>query len=162
MRGELSITIRPLQAADYESLARFFDENNRPEITRHFHPFALSPETARELACAKHSDRYYIALRGAAVVALSMLRGWDEGYEVPSFGVIVDHRLHNRGVGARMTEFTLGEARRLGCARVRLSVFASNPAAVRVYAARGFVETGREPVAPAGEPDEKIVMLKEL
>jgi GNAT superfamily N-acetyltransferase len=156
------LVFREIEPGHYEALSSFLGRNDVPAVVRTFSPFPMTDETARRIALEPRRDRYYGAFDGGRVVALSMLRGWDEGYEVPSFGIVVDHEWHGRGVGTRMTEFTVGEARRLGCRRVRLTVYASNAAAVRIYAAQGFVERGREPVLLAGAPDERIVMLKEL
>lgn len=153
---------REIEPADYAALSSFLESNNVAAVVRTFNPFPMTDETARRIALAPHKDHFYGAFLDGRIVALSMLRGWDEGYTVPSFGIIVDHRFHNRGIGAALTSFTVEEARRLGCERVRLSVYASNPAAVHIYASRGFVEHEREPILLMGVPDEKIVMLKEL
>jgi ribosomal protein S18 acetylase RimI-like enzyme len=45
---------------------------------------------------------------------------------------------------------------------VRLSVYASNDAALRIYVRRGFLEISREPVEVLGVQDERIVMLSSL
>jgi len=91
-----------------------------------------------------------------------MLRGWDEGYSIPSFGILVDHRFHNCGVGTRMTQFAIAEALGLGCEQVRLSVYASNEVALRLYGSLGFEERARKSVLVMGQPDEKIIMVKDL
>jgi ribosomal protein S18 acetylase RimI-like enzyme len=158
----LNIVIRAVERADYEQLTRFFAENNVTQVTRHFKPFPLDSGTAYHIACARHLDRYYVALAGERVVGLSMLRGWDDGYQTPSFGLIVDVIVHACGVGKRMTEYAIAEAKRIGCHRVRLSVYASNPIAIKLYSSLGFVEHAREAVVVMGEPDEKITMFKEL
>jgi ribosomal protein S18 acetylase RimI-like enzyme len=95
-------------------------------------------------------------------VALSLLRGWDEGYVVPSFGILVDGEWRGRGIGSALTDFTLGEARTLGASRIRLSVYASHELALHLYLDRGFVEDSRSRVeTPFGE-DYVVVMMKDL
>lgn len=154
--------IREIRPDDSQHLARFLEENNQPEIVRHFHPFPLTVKTAHQIACTTHLDRFYIATMGDSIVGLCMLRGWDEGYDVPSFGVFVDHRYQRRGLGRQMTEFAIEEARRLGCPSVRLSVYASNSRALQLYSALGFVEVSREETLVAEEPELRIVMTKTL
>jgi hypothetical protein len=56
MSKHIAAVIRMVQAPDYEDLARFFEENNGPEITKHFHPFPLTSQTARDIACTSHLD----------------------------------------------------------------------------------------------------------
>ena len=156
------VIIREVRLVDYDALARFFEGNDIPRIVQHFHPFPLTSETANNIARTSHLDHYYVALLDDRIVGLSMLRGWDEGFSVPSFGIVVDQHFHGRGFGKRMLEHALEEARRLGCQYVMLSVYASNGAALQLYQSMGFREDTREPVMVAQKPDEKIVMLKGL
>jgi ribosomal-protein-alanine N-acetyltransferase len=162
MAEKTRVDVREVGPTDYENLARFFEENNLGVVTRHFHPFPLTPRSAETIACASHRDRYYVASQVDRVVGFSMLRGWDEGYAIPSFGILIDHRFHRRGIGRQLLEYTLDEARKLASSRVRLSVYASNHAALHLYESEGFVEGVREQVLVAGEPDEKIVMFRDL
>jgi ribosomal protein S18 acetylase RimI-like enzyme len=83
-------------------------------------------------------------------------------YSTPSFGLLVDRRFQRRGIGTRMTEFTISDAVALRCPQVRLSVYASNNVALHIYESLGFEEQAREPVLVMDQPDERIVMLKDL
>jgi ribosomal protein S18 acetylase RimI-like enzyme len=155
-------TIRDVRQDDYEVLDRFLDENNIPEIVRYFHPFPFTSETVQNIIYKAHLDKYYVALIDKRIVGLSMLRGWDEGFSVPSFGIMVDHRFHGQGIGKRLLEYTLEEACKINCQRVRLSVYASNSVAVRLYESLGFHEYTRQDVMVEQEQDVKIIMIKEL
>lgn len=161
-RGRVRVKIREVASRDYESLARFFADNNIDAVTRYFHPFPLDSATANRIASVPHLDRYYIALRNGEIVALGMLRGWDEGYEVPSFGLVVDYRQQGLGLGKKMTEFAMSDALRLRCQKVRLSVYKSNLRGMSLFSSLGFEEIGSEPVCVAGEADTKVFMSKEL
>ena len=160
--SELEAQIRRVQTSDCMDLALFFEENNRSEITQHFHPFPLTSQSAHDIACKSHQDRYYIAMHNGCIVGLCMLRGWDEGFSVPSFGVFVDFRHHGLGFGKRLTGFAIDTARSLNCSAIRLSVYASNKRAKYLYEAFGFMEIDQEPVIVAGVPDIKIIMLMDL
>jgi glycosyltransferase involved in cell wall biosynthesis/RimJ/RimL family protein N-acetyltransferase len=154
--------LRALGAGDREALERFLLRNDTPEITDHFHPFPMTSETADEIANRPGDDRYYGAFVNGGLVGLSMLRGWNEGFDVPSFGIVVDLAWHGRGIGSALTDFTLDRAPWLETERVRLSVYTSNQTAYRMYAARGFTELSREPVSRNGAADERIVMIKQI
>ena len=162
MSMHIDATLRTVESTDYDGLTRFFDENNRSEITVHFHPFPLTSQSAYEIACTDHLDRYYVVVLNSEIIGLCMLRGWDEGFAVPSFGVVTDHRYYGLGLGRRMTEFALNEARRLNCPGLRLSVYQSNIHALHLYGSLGFGEISRESVVLHAKPDIKIVMLKDL
>jgi len=157
-----SLAIRPVAAADESELAAFFSDNNCPEITDYFTPFALNAETAEKITTTTHLDRYYLGMLGETIIGFMMLRGWDEGYEIPSFGVFVDHRHQGKSFGRKLTDFAISEAMRLRCPAIRLSVYASNDRAVRLYASLGFRENGRVTVVRNGKADEKIEMLMTL
>lgn len=157
-----SISFREIGPSDYPMLSLFLQENDVPAVIRTFNPFPMSDETARKIALQPRRDHYYGAYQGERLVGLSMLRGWDEGYLVPSFGIMVDYRLHGLGIGGKLLDYTLEQARLLGSARIRLTVFASNRTAVLLYTSRGFVEDSRAAIEVLGEPDIKIVMFKEL
>lgn len=162
MGKDIRATIRQIQISDYEELIRFFEENNRAEITKRFHPFPLTPQTVYQITRASHLDRYYSAIWDGRIVGLCMLRGWDEGFDIPSFGVFVDYRCHGLGLGRLMTEFALDEARKLDCSTIRLSVYESNTNALNLYRAIGFREISREHLVLAGQADTKIIMIKDL
>lgn len=157
------IRFQEIEPQHVEALARFLEENNVPAVVRTFNPFPMTAQTARGIVSEDRQDRFYgVFLRDERIVGLSMLRGWDEGYTVPSFGIIVDHRFHGVGIGARLLDYTIDQAVQLGCPRIRLSVFASNPVALRLYLSRGFVEDSRQTVLVGDEPEERIIMFKEL
>jgi glycosyltransferase involved in cell wall biosynthesis/GNAT superfamily N-acetyltransferase len=161
-KGQDEVELRKLGPDDSDALVRFFVRNNLPEVMTHFHPFQLSPDNARQIARHRGRDAYFGAFEDGEVLGMSMLRGWDEGYEVPSFGVVVDVRHHGRGLGSKLTDFAIEQARELGSERVRLSVYSSNQVAHRMYEVRGFVEQERTEVQLPNGSDERIVMVKEL
>jgi [ribosomal protein S18]-alanine N-acetyltransferase len=154
------LTFRELVASDEDALARFLVRNDVPAVTVTFTPFPMTAATAATLLSERREDRYYGAFATVGeLVALSMLRGWDEGFVVPSFGIAVDASWHGRGVGTRMTAWTVEQARTLGAPSVRLTVYADNPGARRIYERLGFTE--RERRAPAGRR-ESVVMALDL
>jgi len=146
--------IREVTVNDEAALAAFFEENNRPEVTTQFHPFPLDATTAHRLCVERRRDRYFAAWDAHAIVGLAMLRGWDEGYEIPSFGILVDHRHHGRGHGRALTTHALALARELRAPRVRLTVHADNLRAVTLYERSGFRTT-------EALPDGRLLMFAE-
>jgi ribosomal protein S18 acetylase RimI-like enzyme len=154
--GELCV--EPVGAAHAERLAALFERNRAAGVAETFDPFPLTAEQARRIAVEPRQDAYFLATLDGREVGLSMLRGFDEGYEMPSFGVFIDHESQGRGLGRALTAWTLAAARERGCGAVRLSVYADNPAALAIYASLGFVEREREAVTRAGSRVEKLVL----
>ncbi len=147
---------------DASALAALFERNSIPAVTEKFDPFPLTSVHAHRIALEPRQDDYYIALCKKDLLGLSMLRGFDEGYEIPSFGVFIDHACQGRGVGRRLTVWTIDQARLRGCPAVRLSVYADNVGARSLYASLGFHEQERQAVERTGRPVEKIVMCLEF
>lgn len=163
MSAAPAYTFRELGPDDAEALVACFERNDVAAVTATFDPFPLDAETARRIATAPRRDHYYGAVAGdGRILGMTMLRGWDEGYEIPSFGTFVDHELHGRGIGSRLLDETIAAARELGAPKVRLSVYASNAGAERLYRSRGFAETERTAVDRGGSADERVVMVLDL
>lgn len=153
------MTVGPEHA---DALVSLFERNVVPAVAEMFDPFAFTAAEARRIALEPRRDHYYIATRGEELLGLSMLRGFDEGYEIPSFGIFIDHERHGQGIGRRFTAWTIEQARRRGCPAVRLTVYADNAAALGLYASLGFREQERQSVERRGRSVEKIVMRLEL
>jgi ribosomal protein S18 acetylase RimI-like enzyme len=137
--------IRVLEKSDAGALARFFERNNRPEVTRGFHPFALDAESARRICEDGPPDWYFAYLEDAVIRGFGMLRGWREGFAIPSFGLLVDYESGGKGIGSLLTAYANGLAKGLRCASIRLTVHQENAAAMRVYARSGLRFTKKMP-----------------
>jgi GNAT superfamily N-acetyltransferase len=154
----LGLRFVPIGPNQLERLVALFERNRVARVTELFDPFPLDAARARWIALEPHRDSFYLALREERPVGFSMLRGLDEGYVIPSFGIFVDHESHGEGVGRALTAWTVEQARRGGCSAVRLAVYAANLSARLLYESLGFVEQGRQLVDRAGRNEEKIVM----
>ncbi len=83
-----------------------------------------------------------------------MLRGFDEGYERPSFGVFVAERFAGRGLARRALEESVKWCGQNGVAEMMLKVYRENTAALRIYEEAGF--------AIAESHGNEVVMTKRL
>lgn len=104
-----------------------------------FHPHALSTAKAMELSAAETRDLYYVVVCGGEVIAYGMLRGWDEGWEVPSLGIAVHPQWHGRGLAVAFMQFLHVAARARGASRVRVKVSKANARSLRLCERCGYV-----------------------
>lgn len=130
-----------LRNTDSQALSAFFCKNNHQRIRRQFNPFPLDADSATRLLDKASKDLIFGLWIQGSLAAVSMLRGFDEGYTVPSFGIIVDAQSQNQGIGSQLTRWTLQWADEHDFETVRLSVFSDNPAAYALYQKNGFIET---------------------
>lgn len=80
--------IRPLDVGDAGTVSAMLLAQ-RPEYARFFYAFGFNEAQIAEILARRKKDVYSGLFWQSELAALFMLRGWDEGYEVPSFGVFV-------------------------------------------------------------------------
>jgi [ribosomal protein S18]-alanine N-acetyltransferase len=138
------VSFRPLAPDRAEALAEFFVTVAGSGTDRAFHPHPFDATEARRRTSYTGADEYHIGDHHGLIVAYGMLRGWDEGYDVPSLGIVVHPDWQRRGIGRRMMEYLHEIARGRGATQVRLKVYPDNHAAIRLYEALGYDFAGTE------------------
>jgi len=146
-----SLLCRRLAQADGSGLAVLFAALCEHNDHRLFHPHPLTAETAAALAeqhahphtVLANRDEYHVVLdcdagRGEQIVAYGMLRGWAEGFEVPSLGIAVHPQHRGRGIARQFMQHLHRVAVGRGAERVRLKVYRHNQAAVGLYKSLGY------------------------
>ncbi len=134
MPPEILIIARSHQTA----LASFFQDLVRSGDEKYFHPHPLTCAEARARACYQGRDLYYGVLDKNIVVGYGLLRGWDEGYEIPSLGLAIHASARGKGLGQTLMHFLHAAARLRGCTQVRLTVSQDNIPALTLYKDLGY------------------------
>jgi ribosomal protein S18 acetylase RimI-like enzyme len=132
------VTFEPLRPSLALPLAELFAALRAAGDERWFHPHPLTDGEATRLCGYAGRDFYAALVDDGRVVAYGMLRGWDEGFDVPSLGLAVHPDERGHGLGRTLLERLHEEARRRGAARVRLTVERGNTAARRLYVELGY------------------------
>lgn len=120
------------------ALVAFFERLCEAGEEGFFHPHPLTREEAERLCGLSGRDTYYVMVCNEEVLAYGMLRGWDEGYDIPSLGIAVLPTLRGLGLGRLMMRFLHAAARRRGAEWVRLTVCPDNTAATGLYESLGY------------------------
>jgi ribosomal protein S18 acetylase RimI-like enzyme len=132
------MTYEPLRPELTRPLADLFAALRDAGEERWFHPHPLTDAEAERL-CAYHGrDAYAVLVEDGRAVAYGLLRGWDDGFEIPSLGLAVHPAERGRGLGRELMERLHQEARARGATRVRLTVYADNEPARRLYEDLGY------------------------
>lgn len=119
-------------------LTAFFDALTASGDDRWFHPHPFTSEEAARWCAYQGRDLYYAAATKDAVLAYGMLRGWDEGYEIPSLGVAVHPEARGMGLARAFMGFLHTAAACRGARRIRLKVYPDNAPARRLYESLGY------------------------
>lgn len=134
--------IRELRVEDAAAVSRLL-RAQPPEYVRFFYAFGFEEEEIARALAARTKDIYSGMFWRGELAAFFMLRGWDAGYEVPSFGVVVDVR--HRGLAFMRIALDVAKlvSRLAGAPRLMAKIHPDN---VSPRGARrlGLVQTGVE------------------
>lgn len=133
--------VRAIVAGDVDALDRFFALIATDEtVLAYFRPFPFDRANAERIAFRQGivKDEYYAVFEDGEIIAFGMLRGWDEGYPTPAFGVCVRGDQRGSGLGRVIMDHGIRVARARGAHEMMLKVFEQNVAARRLYESFGF------------------------
>jgi [ribosomal protein S18]-alanine N-acetyltransferase len=117
------------------------EENNDDQ---YFHPHKFSGSILDNLCENQGEDLYYVAVESKKVIAYGLLRGWDEGYKVPSLGLAIHPDYRGIGLATSFIFFLHIAARLKGALQIRLKVYPENKRAMKLYKSIGYVFEGVE------------------
>jgi len=141
VKDELSI--RRLTASDAGSLSAMLLAQPQGYL-QYFNPFSFDRTSLLGRLEAARLDDYMGFFLGGALAGFFMLRGWDEGYEVPAYGVAIDSRYRGLGLGASSIELAKVICRLRGAHKLMLKVHPENVVAKNAYEAAGFHAAGTD------------------
>jgi len=120
-------------------LGEFFAAFAQGPDAAFFHPHPMTAEEAHRICTHQGRDLYYAACAAGRLVGYGLLRGWDEGYEIPSLGIAIAPEARGRGLARPFMLFLHAAARLRGAGKVRLTVYTANQRAVELYRRLGYV-----------------------
>ena len=117
------------------ALGRFFETQcTDPQ----FHPHAFNANEAARICAYNGADIYAVAIVQDMIFAYGMLRGWDEGYAVPSLGITVAPEARGSGLAQLFMQYLHLNARLRGAPSIRLKVYPDNSRAIALYRKLGY------------------------
>lgn len=140
------IKLRPEHA---DALKALFSVIRSDPSAQSFHPHGFTNEDAARIADYSGRDIYagYFSERDD-ICAYGMLRGMDEGYEIPSLGIYVAPGARGTGIARLVMDGLHTFARRdLKAPKIMLKVYSDNLPALNLYQRIGYEfkrSTGRE------------------
>ena len=121
-----------------EGLQQFFQDLKESGDDVFFSPHPADDDTIRRVAHLDGRDMYYLLVEEGRVLGYGMLRGWDEGYPIPSLGLAIHLSARGQGLGRMFMDFLHLLAARRGAGKVRLRVRANNEKALSLYKSLGY------------------------
>ena len=159
--GKPQIEFRSHYEVEANRIVDFFERSNIPAVTKTFRAFDLSAEQANWIANYDGKDSYFLAMvngesADGKIAGFGMLRGWDEGYSIPSLGLFVSPQHQGKGVGKAIMKHLTEVAIQRDCPRIRLTVDVANERAVALYKAQNYEVDSEQ------SDGERFVMYRQL
>ncbi|MDT7778562.1 MAG: hypothetical protein QOC99_1074 [Acidobacteriota bacterium] len=137
------LTIRDLRPEDAAALSSLL-KAQPPEYARFFYAFGFDESAIEKLLREREGDVYAGIYWRGEMVGFFMLRGWDAGFDVPSFGVLIDER-HRGGAFMKLSLDAAKLICRLRGARRLLAKIHPENVSPRGARRLGFIQAGVEP-----------------
>lgn len=116
-----------------EALKAFFASLAENQDDAFFSPHPADCETIRRIIVSKRSDEYLLLAEGGTVYGYGLLRGWDDGYVIPSLGLAIHRAIRGAGFGRALMCYLHAVARHKGAGKIRLRVHRQNTRAIDLY-----------------------------
>jgi len=121
-----------------QQLTDFFRNLEKVGDSKYFYPHPFTDKAINKIVRHTGRDIYYILIENDIVLGYGLLRGWDEGYKIPSLGIAIHPSVRNTGLGIMFMHFLHAAARRNGATQVRLRVSPNNIKALQLYKNIGY------------------------
>lgn len=108
----------------------FLKRNKNDENNFHPHKYNIKNVIKNTL---DSQDIYIIQLYNKKMVGYGMLRGWKEGYEIPTLGIIIDNKYRGLGLSKIMMNYLHEMARNKKSKEIYLKVKNDNFIAINLY-----------------------------
>ncbi len=135
--------VRPLRVEDAQALSSLLLAQP-PEYTRFFYAFSFAADQIAKMLAERRKDVYMGLLCQDELAGFFMLRGWDEGYEVPTLGTFVAEKYRGYGFMQLTVELTKVICKLRGTSRVMYKSHPDNAPAKKA-AVMGFTQAGVDP-----------------
>lgn len=132
------LLIKKLGPLDINSLKDFFFIISNSTIPQTFHPHLFNDQMA-SIICNEQKDLYCSIFINNKIVGYGMLRGYAEGYSIPSLGVCIHPGYSNLKLGQLLIHYLHSQAQLLGSNKVRLKVYKTNYQAIHIYTKLGYI-----------------------
>ncbi|MDH6063305.1 GNAT family N-acetyltransferase [Umezakia ovalisporum] len=137
------ITFRLLQSSDSENLSNLL-LNSSSEYVKYFHPFDFQALSIQKILDSVINDKFFgievktNSLVNSKLIGFYMLRGMDEGYIEPMYGVFIDQQWQNKGIAKLSLYHAECFCKINSYKRLLLKVNSDNYIAKNLYESIGF------------------------
>lgn len=138
------IEIILLNASNAPELARLLMSSSK-QYSSYFIPFSFDEKSIESLLQRAIKDKFYGLFVNGVLAGFYMLRGFDEGYSIPSYGVWIAEEFSNKGLSTLTLQHAISFCKINSIKKIMLKVHPDNLAAKHIYEKFGFKQTSIDP-----------------
>lgn len=135
------IELRKLLTTDLADLIDLWNKDPL-DYNKHFIPFEIKYDNLKSILEKVDKDLFIGIFVNKKIAGFFMLRGFDEGYEIPSYGVWISSQYTNKGLAKLTLQYSLSFCQITGVKRIMLKFHPDNMIAMKMYKKFGFNESG--------------------
>ena len=150
-----NIQIKKINASYSRELSQLLNQSAR-DYSKYFIPFDFDLNSVRSNMENARDDVFFGIFVDRRIVGFHMLRGWDAGFEIPSYGVFIAADYSGLGLGKLSLQHAISFCRINKVKKMMLKVHPENLLAKRLYEASGFVNQGID------KNNNHLIYFKEL
>ena len=130
--------------------------NSDPKYYQYFTAFEANQEIISGFLTKAKRDQYLGFFIHGILVGFFMLRGLDEGFKIPSYGVFISEKYQSFGLGRLSVLYALTFCKMNQIEKLMLKVHPLNIHSLKIYREYGFVETHIDP------SNNNLVLYKDI
>ena len=130
--------------------------NSPKKYIKYFTPFNFDSITIKSVLDNSLKDTFFGIFINQQLIGFYMLRGWDAGYEIPSYGVFISSGHKGIGLGKLTLLHAISFCRLNQTKKLMLKVHPENLVAKKLYENMGFIKRGVD------NKNNNLIYFKEL
>jgi|AP12_2_1047962.scaffolds.fasta_scaffold16428_2 RimJ/RimL family protein N-acetyltransferase len=115
--------------------------SEKPKYLQYFTPFEFSVKSITHILDQAVKDKYFGIFVDNELAGFYMLRGLDQGYDTPSYGVWISSKYSNKGLSKLTLFHSFSFCKLNNIKTLMLKVHPENIIAKKLYESLGFVKT---------------------
>jgi len=113
--------------------------------SKYFIPFEFDYESIKQVLLKMKLDQFFCIFVNNKIAGFYMLRGFDDGYKIPTYGVWISKDCSGMGLAKLTIRHAISFCKINGVDEIMLKVHPENIIAKKIYEKSGFVKKGIDP-----------------
>jgi len=150
-----NVEIKELQSEQASTLSALI-LNAPKDYSKYFVPFSFEEDSINKIISNAVNDKYFGIFINDDLAGFYMLRGFDEGYDIPSYGIWISDKYSGLGLSKLTLQHAISFCKLNGLKKIMLKVHPEHTIAKNIYENFGFKQQGFD------EKNSNLIYYKSL